>query len=107
MCGYPDTFDLKAEGGKVLLYCHACQAPFGAFLQYFQSLDLGQASKPYKAMPQASPVKVSHPSKQETLSIAQGIWEASKALEGTLAERYLASRGITLKSWMLYVFIRL
>jgi putative DNA primase/helicase len=97
LCGYPDTFDLKAEAGKVLLYCHACQAPFGAFLQYFQSLDLGQASKPYKAMPQASLAKVSHPNKQETLSIAEGIWEASQALEGTLAERYLASRGITLK----------
>jgi phage/plasmid primase-like uncharacterized protein len=97
LCGYSDTFGLKAEGGKVLLYCHACQAPFGAFLQYFQSLDLGQASKPYKAMPQASLAKVSHPNKQETLSYAQGIWEASQALEGTLAERYLVSRGIRLK----------
>jgi hypothetical protein len=97
LCGYPDTFDLKVAGGTALLYCHACQAPFEAFLQYFQSLDIGQASKPYNAMPQASLAKVSHPNKQETLSIAQGIWEASKALEGALAERYLASRGITLK----------
>lgn len=48
-------------------------------------------------MPQASLAKVSHPNKQETLSYAQGIWEASQALEGTLAERYLTSRGITLK----------
>jgi hypothetical protein len=95
LCGYNNAFSLDYKENKILFYCHACQDDPRKFLTHFQSIGLWSKNKSASvaiAKP-AKPAKVNDEDLQKR-EYARKVWEASSPIDGTLAERYLNSRGI-------------
>ncbi|MFN9690845.1 MAG: toprim domain-containing protein [Vampirovibrionales bacterium] len=97
LCGYKNAFSLDCKENKILFYCHACQDDPRKFLTHFQSIGLWSKNKS-ASVAIAKPAKVAKVSDEDLQKKenARKVWEASSPICGTLAERYLNSRGIHL-----------
>jgi len=88
-CGYKDSLRVTPQNGKALWWCGACQdqAAVTAAIS-------GQAAQ---AAPMAAAADGSQAQKREW---ALNLWRDAQPAVGTVVERYLAARGITLRDDM-------
>jgi len=88
-CGYKDSLRITSQNGRALWWCGACQdqAAVTAAIS-------GQAAQ---AAPMAAAADASQVQKREW---ALNHWADALPAKGTVVERYLAARGITLRDHM-------
>lgn len=88
-CGYKNSLRVTTQNGKALWWCGACQdqAAVSAAL-------MGQAAQ---AAPIATAADTSQAQKREW---ALNLWRDAQPAVGTVVERYLAARGISLRDEM-------
>jgi hypothetical protein len=63
VCNYKGTFSLTLKQDKLLMYCHACNAPFDEFKEHFQRIGVWQTKNCFShpataisAIPAISPI---------------------------------------------------
>jgi phage/plasmid primase-like uncharacterized protein len=95
LCGYKNTFTVSKKPEKVLVYCHACNAPFNEFKDHFQHVGLWEGKKQFSNVATA---KVAKPAKvqQDSSLYAEILWNEAIPIEGTHAQAYLHHRKIAL-----------
>ncbi len=99
-CGYRGAFTVGGgRDGRPLVRCHACRDQ-DAVLDALRTIGLWSGRSEGHRMPrQASPVAAGEScAKREAgaAAVVKGLWRASEALPGTMAERYLRARGLDL-----------
>ena len=88
-CGYKDSLRVTSQNGKALWWCGACQDQAAV-----TAAIAGQAAQ---AAPTAAAADGSQAQKREW---ALNLWRDAQPAVGTVVERYLAARGITLRDDM-------
>jgi phage/plasmid primase-like uncharacterized protein len=93
VCQYKQAFSLTEKQGKLLFYCHACNASFNEIMQTLASQGLVSFSaKPFAI---AKPAKVANAdTAPDKIAYALSLWQQSLPIEGTLAEQYLLGRNL-------------
>jgi phage/plasmid primase-like uncharacterized protein len=99
VCDYKGTFSLTLKQNKLLMYCHACNAPFNDFKRCFQAMGLWvsstMANNVFSKTATAKLAKAAKDDdKRSTLEYALKVWNEGHPIIGTPVERYLINRGI-------------
>lgn len=88
-CGYPGAFSLGVKNGRAVWYCASCQDrdKLSSVIRHASGCDGPRAALPAPVGPAAA----DHDSRKIS---ALTLWGASIPIGGTLAETYLAARGL-------------
>jgi putative DNA primase/helicase len=103
-CGYPTAFSIEERGGKLLWWCASCQDGAAIARAIGFRSDGHPAPKAPKAPNRAVSRAFSRPPSAPNLpnqgdapdhgaAVAQ-LWQTARPIEGTVAETYLAARGL-------------
>lgn len=93
-CGYPTTFTVRERDGRALWWCASCQDKAG--LAAAVRAAMGEDWTPPPPAERRPPDRGSSPARRS--AFARKLWEETVPITGTLAERYLAARGV-LGAW--------
>lgn len=85
-CGYANAFSLREQDGQPLWYCHACQDS-DAIGQVLRGREVDDRHR----LPCLKNRKKPDPDK---LAYIRQLWQQGESVAGSLAERYLTSRGL-------------
>jgi phage/plasmid primase-like uncharacterized protein len=86
-CGYAGTFSITVKDGRTLWWCASCQDR-DALLAAVRSVTGGQYSPPAPA----TPATVKDDAARTRAALA--LWREALPIKGTIAETYLAARGL-------------
>jgi phage/plasmid primase-like uncharacterized protein len=92
-CGYPDAFSLRERDGRPLWWCASCQDKAGLAAAVRDAAGGEWTAPAYTPAPRDSSA-----SPARRTAFARSLWDAGLPIVGTLAERYLAARGV-LEAW--------
>ncbi|MFN7305387.1 MAG: hypothetical protein ACK5TQ_02260, partial [Acetobacteraceae bacterium] len=88
-CGYKDSLRITLQNGRALWWCGACQDQ--------AAVTAAISGQTAQAAPIAAAADASQAQKREW---ALNLWRDAQPAAGTVVERYLAARGITLRDDM-------
>jgi phage/plasmid primase-like uncharacterized protein len=90
-CGYPTAFSLEERGGKLLWWCGACRdnAAIG------RALKIENRGGAYAKVAKAAKLSPARTGGDDPAAAAQRLWASARPITGTVAERYLAARGLS------------
>jgi putative DNA primase/helicase len=89
-CGYQGTFALTERNGRPLWWCASCQDG-GAIAQALKIENRGGASAKVAKGAKLPPARTGG---DDPTAAAQRLWASARPITGTVAERYLAGRGL-------------
>jgi hypothetical protein len=89
-CGYPTAFSLEERGSKLLWWCGACRDNT-AIGQALKIENRGGASAKVAKAAKLSPARTGG---DDPAAAAQRLWASGRPITGTVAETYLAARGL-------------
>lgn len=84
-CNYPEAFSLVIRNGKLLWHCHACQDKHAVLAALRGGVPLHTAPVPRVGQ---------KPTDKSKLEFVRRLWGESLPIADTMAERYLAGRGL-------------
>jgi phage/plasmid primase-like uncharacterized protein len=90
-CGYPSAFALTERDGRPLWWCGACRDN-AAIGQALKIENRGGASAKVAKAAKLSPARTGG---DDPAAAAQRLWASARPITGTVAERYLAARGLS------------
>jgi putative DNA primase/helicase len=95
VCNYKGTFSLTLKQNKLLMYCHACNAPFNTFKEHFQRIGVWETkNRFYNPATAISAIFPKPSSSCDAKQYAWTLWNEGVAIKGTPVEAYLKHRAI-------------